>query len=306
MTAEIEPIESRIPCILAAIPSLSGDVKRLQTLTDALGSVGMQPLIAATGRALDLRLAESRLPHTSPMSNSGFGQTITHVANSRTDWDWLAIVNDDISVNEQQLRLSLKMVVGRNPQDRVLAYMDPVRPIDMPTLSSVLLSVSLIGPLISHLRPPRLDDGRRTDPHRYFRPFSFVVVSRGLWDELNGFDSRIIYTFEDADFGRRAARASADVLFLENTGITHAAYSTSRKHMDRVLPVHVWSACVYLEKWTIFGPTARFMCAIALVIRLVLFPLANIPRWKHLRGIGATLVALVARKQPKLPDYESN
>lgn len=306
LAARNEPAQGGLPRVLAAIPSLNGDVARLESLTDSLSNVGMQPLVAATGRTLDLRLAESRVPHTSPMSNAGFGQTITHVADSSDVWGWLAIVNDDISVDEQRLRASLTEILARDPKDRVLAYLDPVRPKDMPTLASVLSSVSLVGPLVSRLRPQRGDDERRTDPYRYFRPFSFVLVSRGLWDHLKGFDPRMIYTFEDADFGRRAALESADVYFVEDAGITHSVSSTSRRHIDRVLPVAVWSACAYLEKWAVPRPVARVLCVAALLVRLAAVPVANVPRLKHLRGIWAAIVALVAQRQPTLPDYETN
>jgi GT2 family glycosyltransferase len=306
LTIGIEPTEGRIPRVLAAIPSLNGDVTRLETLTDILAAVGMRCLIAATGRALDLKLAGSRVPYLSPMINAGFGQTITHVADSTLDWDWLAIVNDDISVDEQQLRQSLKDVLARDPKDRVLAYMDPVRAKEMPTLASVLASVSMVGPVIRRLRKPKMDGITRTDPHRYFRPFSFAIVSRGLWEELNGFDPSMLYTFEDADFGRRAALASADVLFVENTGVTHSASSTSRRHMDRVLPVAAWSACAYLEKWAVPRPMARVLCVAALLVRLAAVPVADIPRVKHLQGIGAAVVALLAQRQPSLPDYKGN
>lgn len=306
MSTGREPTADRPPRILAAIPSLSGDVTRLEALTDSLISVGMHPLIAVTGRALDLRLADSRVPHTSPKSNAGFGETITYVASSSGDWDWLAIVNDDITVDEQQLRQSLGDVMARDPQERVLAYMDPVRPKDMPTMVSALSSISMVGPAIGRLRRAKAGDGKRNDPHRYYRPFSFAVVSRGLWEELDGFDPRMIYTFEDADFGRRAALASADVLFVENTGITHAANSTSRQHIDRVLPVNVWSAVAYLEQWAAPGPLVRFLCFLALVTRLMLVPFVDVPRSKHLRGIGGALVALVTQKQPALPGYEAN
>jgi hypothetical protein len=306
VSIEHEPIENRPPRVLAAIPSLSGKVTRLEALADSLTSAGMHPMIAATGRLLDLRLADSLVPHTSPKSNAGFGETIAHIANSSGDWDWLAIVNDDISVNAQQLRQSLADIVSRDPQERVLAYMDPVRPKDMPTLVSTLSAISLVGPALNRLRRTKSDYGSRTDPQRYFRPFSFAVISRGLWDALNGMDPRMIYTFEDADFGRRAAIASADVLFVENTGVIHAAYSTSRQHVRQVLPVETWSAAAYLEKWTVPGPLVRFLCCCALIIRLPLVPLVDLPRSQHLRGISRAFVALVTQRKPALPDYEAN
>jgi hypothetical protein len=290
--------------VLAVIPSLNGDESDLRRLTDSLRRVHMEPIVAVTGARLDSELEASPVAHTSPKINAGFGATIARVADSN-DWDWLAVVNDDITIDTNLLAPRLSGVLQEDPHELFLVYLDPGPSRPIPGLLAVILSIASVTSLLSRFRPVSAEVvGPSGDQsHGVFRPFSFAMISRGLWDRLSGFDSDFVYTYEDVDFARRAALIGADVMFLDNVGVVHAKSATGRPHIDRVLPVGVWSACVYLEKWGTPRVVARAACLVALACRIASVPLTNAPRFKHLRGIARAMGAVVTRKKPTLPDY---
>jgi len=131
-----------------------------------------------------------------------------------------------------------------------------------------------------------------------------VLLNRELWDRLDGFDPSLIYTFEDADFSRRAALMGADISFSAQVGAHHAASSTGRRHVDTVLPVAAWSASEYLAKWVMPRPAARAFCVTALTCRLAVTPVAGLPVRSHIRGIRRAIGALVTGRPPALPEFE--
>jgi GT2 family glycosyltransferase len=143
-------------------------------------------------------------------------------------------------------------------------------------------------------------------PATHFGPFSIALISRPLWDALGGFDPHLIYTFEDADFGRRAVTRAAHLAFCPADRTQHKASSTSRRHVDLVLPVAVWSASNYLSKWFVGPRTARSLCLAALLVRCLAVPFAHLDRRTHLTGIRRAARSLVTGQAPSLPPYESN
>lgn len=294
------------PVVLAAIPAFRAEVEDLRTLSATLSSLSIVPSIAATSRSLETALRGSGLAVDSPLRNAGFGATVAHVAASRDDWEWLLIVNDDVSIDVRLLAPVIRSLVERPPGAKVLAYLDPVPPKRIPTLAGVLGQVSLVGPVLRRLRRASSPPAGPLDARTWFGPFSFAAVSRALWDDLGGLDPRLLFTFEDADFGRRAAEVGAEVLFGTETGVHHEASTTSRRHVDAVLPVAVWSACEYLSKWYLPRPIARAACIGALLLRLLTVPVAGLAPASHAKGILRAIAALATGQTPRLPDFENS
>jgi GT2 family glycosyltransferase len=288
---------------LAVIPSLSRSPGELKVLTDDLRSAGFEPLVVVTGRTLDGQLSESDIPRVSPHANPGFGAAVTVGAEQGT-WDWLAIVNDDVVFDADLLREHLRPVLARDPAERVLCYLDPVSPKAIPSVRGTVAELSLVASVVSRLRRQAAPEAE-PDPRRWFRPFSFALVSRGLWDHLGGFDDRLPYTFEDADFGRRAGVSGAEVLFSQDSSVRHDRSSTSGRYLDTVLPVAAWSAAGYLQTLGVAPRRARLVCAAALVVRLALIPFSGSPSRKHALGTLRGARSLWLDRQPALPAYDS-
>jgi GT2 family glycosyltransferase len=214
------------------------------------------------------------------------------------------VVNDDVTVDPDRLAATLDSLRESGRDDRCLAFLDPVEPKPVPTIPDALLGLSLLGPVIVRLRlPARRGRSKASDT---FRPFSFVAISRSLWDELGGLDEAFIYTFEDADFARRAHAAGATLLFPDDTGVSHRRYGTSTSRMRSVLPCAAVSTATYLQTLGMRPAAARVACLAALAVRTPLVLVAGIPKREHLLGIAAAAQAFVLCRRPHLPDYAAN
>lgn len=288
--------------ILALIPSYSGQLLELRELTEALLLSGADPFVVPTSAGLASRLTGSGIPHLRIEGNPGFGASITRAAALAGEWDWLMPVNDDITIEPEIMRTELERAVSGRRVLR-LVYLDPGRPKPIPSVVGTLAQVSLLEPAFRRLQPYRPSQPPH-DPRRVFRPFSIALISAALWDSIDGFDTRMVYTFEDADFGNRAAQCSAEVIFASALGVHHETSSTSRRHMDAVLPVAVWSAWAYLRVLGVRKNAARALLLAALGVRLFLVPLTRLPVPQHIRGLLRAMAALITNRQPHLPPYD--
>lgn len=285
------------PRIAAVIPSLRGSLEHLERLVNELALAGASTVVAPTSRALEVSLQGTRIPFVHIGANPGFGSTVTRAAAQCGDWEWLMVVNDDMSLDGQILA---RFVTGFTERQRpAVAYLDPVVRKPIPGLWATLGQLSLVG---SRLRGPGAS--ATASPRGSFRPFSLALISRDLWEALQGMDSNLLYTFEDADFARRADLLSAEAAFPCLGGIDHATSSTSRRHVDTVLPVAAWSAAEYLTKWSCPRPVARALCSAALVARFAAVPVAHVDRRSHVIGIARAIRALVSGRRPDLVKYE--
>ena len=286
----------------AVIPSLAGSLDRLAELTQALASAGADPLVVPTGASVQRALHGSRVPFIEIKANPGFSATIAHGAVG--EWDWLLVVNDDVTVDAVRLGAALASLKEYDRDTMCLAFLDPVEPKPVPTIPDALLGLSLLGPVLARLGLTR--ETRRTKTSDTFRPFSFVAISRRLWEELGGLDQEFIYTFEDADFSRRAHASGATLLFPDDTGVSHRRYGTSTSRIRAVLPCSAVSTATYLQTLGMRPGTARAACLAALAVRTPLVLVAGLPKREHLAGITAAGRAFVFRRRPNLPDYAAN
>lgn len=284
--------------IVAVSPSLRGTKTELRTLCDALRHDGIEPWVVPTGSSAEAGCREADIPFIEIGDNPGFGAAVTHGLDRCGRWDWALILNDDIHLAAGALST---VVADLAPgSSRTLIYLDPVPAKPMPGLMSTLGQVSLWSAVTKRFRPSHTPDLAQA-----FRPFSIALVSHGLWEALGGLDESMPYTFEDADFGRRAVAEGAEVEFPTLEGIVHPASSTSRRHVDTVMPVAVWSAMNYLAKWYVPRPVARAMVAAALVARIPMVAAAPLDRASHLRGLINSLRIVVTDEQPQLPAFTS-
>lgn len=293
--------------IVALILSLSGDIEDLRRLTGSLTEAGVIPYVVPTSYGLAERLESSDVPHLLIYDNPGFGAALTVAANLVDDWDWLMPVNDDVLIDARELREEVSRWATLDP--RQLVYLDPVEPKPIPGLWSVLGQVSLVGGAWLRLRQRVVEaDLLNQQPKAardMFRPFSIVAFDRQLWLDLDGFDESLIYTFEDADFGRRAIECGAEIAFPAVRGVVHSKSGTSKRHADKVIPVAVWSASRYLVTLGYPSVMARTLCALASVVRIAAIPGTRIPPRAHLVGLLRSVRHLTTNSAPTLPAYKS-
>jgi hypothetical protein len=287
------------PRIRAVIPSLAGTPEQLSRLAADLTASGAEPLVVPTGASVERALAGGSVPFRTIGANPGFAATVAHGAEG--EWEWLLVVNDDVTVDPARLRVELDRLTALPSGARVLAFLDSVPPRPVPSRAEALLGLSLVGPALVRLGLRRARPGPVEGD--VYRPFSFVAVSRELWDELGGLDQAFVYTFEDADFARRARRAGATLRFPDDTGVVHARYGTSSSRIRAVLPCAADSTATYLESLGTRPVVARAACIAALAVRLPLVLVGDLPRREHAAGIRAALRSLATRKRPSLPAY---
>ena len=87
------------------------------------------------------------------------------------------------------------------------------------------------------------------------------------------------------------------------TSVRHHRSRTSSAEVERVLPVVVWSALLYLDKWECRRTRGKLLIALALVLRVLLVPWSRAPVGAHLRGIRASVHTLLRDAEPPLPPF---
>lgn len=290
------------PTSLAVIPTLRGRPDELRELSETLAAIGLPPVLVVNGRSLHEALDERGTPHVDTQDNAGFGASVRAGLATAPAWDWVAIVNDDVVIDEVTVKPQVLSVLHRDPTLPYLGYLDPGPLMPIPTTLSVFTSVSMLAALGRKIRRREPD----LAPGKGYKSFSFVIISRGLWDALGGLDTRLIHTYEDSDFAARAHAAGADVEFLDSTGVTHVGSSTGKKHVDRVLPVGVFSAAQYLRTLGVSAFTSKGVIVAALLVRLLFVPFGDADRRSHVRGIRDAIKAVLWGRRPSLPPYDES
>lgn len=296
------------PRVVALILSYSGSVKELRNLVNSLARAGVEPFVVPTSSRVDASLEGTGIPSLPIRANPGFGAALTLAEQHVGSWDWLMPVNDDVEIQEAGLREEI--ATWRNRPPGQLVYLDQGPKKVIPDLVDVLGQVSLWGGVIARVKqtfagksPWVVGQDREPSDRATFKPFSIVAFDRNLWVTLGGFDRRLIYTFEDADFGRRANDIGASVSYPRLRGIDHQRSGTSRQYAERVLPVAAWSAAMYLVTLGFPPRRALHLCAAASLARLLVVPWADVPRASHIKGIVRSTYHLLRGKQPTLPPY---
>jgi GT2 family glycosyltransferase len=269
-------------------------------MCDAAASVGASPVVVANSARLCRELASTTIPHITSGRNDGFAASINLAAEG--DWAWLVILNDDLLFDPDDLASCLSAerldVFGL----ATIAYFDNESGRCIPTRIGVLLSVSLLSnvarKILSGWRPARSDDLNS------YRSFSAAAIGRHAWDRVGGLDPRYPFTYEDADFVRRARRLGVQVKSID-TGIVHLHSQTGGKFITVVLPVSTWSALEYLTKWFGNRTLHRWLLVLALGVRAPLAAVTTSRPRRQLRAVVNAAKALIVDEQPSLPKWET-
>jgi GT2 family glycosyltransferase len=269
-------------------------------MCDAATRSGASPVIIANSAHLYRQLASSAIPHITSRRNDGFAASV--VLGAEGDWDWLVILNDDVVFDPDDLTscLSAKHLDAFDPATIVHFDNEPARHI--PTRLGVLLSVSLL----SNVARKALSRWRATRPDgkNSYRSFSAVAIGRHAWDSVGGLDTRYPFTYEDADFVRRAKALGVQVRGIR-TSVVHLHSQTGGQFITAVLPVATWSALEYLTKW--FGKRTlhRWLLVLALGVRAPIAALTMSRPRRQMRAIANAVRALLIDERPSLPEWDS-
>jgi GT2 family glycosyltransferase len=284
--------------VTAVIPSYDPDPATLRTLTTALTSVGIPSVVVANGQgALDVCRAHG-IRHVSWGVNLGFGRSINRAVRELHIEDDLLVLNDDVEVDSAGLLRSLDAARGFGDGPWLLSLgREQTRP--TPNLWEVFSNVSLLDRITTRFRAPL----PTLDGVTGFKAFSSVVISRNAWAAVDGFDERYPFAFEDADFARSVAEQGAAFHSEREVSVVHHHSRTSSAHVERVLPLVVWSARCYLGKWQGRDLSVRGVLAAALLLRLVLMVGARAPVPSHARAVRAAALTLLRTSEPELPPF---
>jgi GT2 family glycosyltransferase len=285
--------------VRVVIPSLLGDPSRLASMCDAATRAGASPLVIANSARLYRQLSRSRVPHITSRRNDGFAASVALGAEG--DWDWLVILNDDLEFDPDDLTscLSAKSLDKLDPATIVHFDNEPARRI--PTRLGVLLNISLLSNVARKAFPSRCSASATNNS---YRSFSAVAIGRTAWDRADGLDTRYPFTYEDADFVRRATACGVRVTGIR-TSIVHLHSQTGGKFITTVLPVATWSALEYLTKWFGNRTLHRWLLVLALGVRAPIAALTTSRPHVQMRAIANAAIALVTDARPSLPEWNS-
>lgn len=287
--------------ILATIPTI-GAVPLHQVLgtRDALRSAGISAKVFSNAHSVSKALAAASEDYLTVESNSGFGATVTLAAGAQ-QWEWLLIVNDDIQVDSDGARAIVRELERQDPSTvPALVAFGESELRHIPGGLDVFLNLSLLGK-IGKLSTWRMSHG----PNGEYPSFEIVAVSARLWEVLGGFAHDIDFTYEDADFVRRAKQVEGyRQLAVPVSGIASEHSRSSIVYAKSVLPVSANSAVSYLTRW---GYTRRWSCIIVVVALLFRVPLSVASRGglkKTLQGVALFISYVRTGIPPELPAYD--
>lgn len=285
------------------MPTLSASrASHVEDLSSRAIAAGMSVCVFANSSASYDRLRNTDVPTLSTGENLGFAAAVNRAAANRPHTAaWIVVLNDDVEIESFASLAQLD-----NPALQTAAMVsfgdEPSHPIQ--GVWEVFLSVSMLGGL-RRQRRRHVVFGEVSE--REYAPFSVMAIRSTVWTRLGGLDERFPFSFEDADFGRRARDAGYRRLTISPiTPIRHTRGETGRANIGRVLPAAVWGGFSYLCKWGVPRWVARAVCLAGLLLRIPLTPASKSPVREHVRGIFLAAISLITDKQPKLPPYDAS
>lgn len=294
--------------VLVLIPSIS--VQRVREAEDtlvALSRRGVRVCICQNAASLSKVSFSPELGILDFGVNSGFAATVNRAANYFADWDVVVLLNDDLAYNPDladDLTHTLSLFDWKS---RSLLFLSEERRRRIPEALGVFTDLSLLSGVIGRVVHPNsvfLGGGKAAND-RYYKSFSAVAISRALWDALGGLDEAYPFTYEDADFARRA-QMLPDSLIIDSPlhfGMEHS-YSSS-KHIYDVLPCVAVSSLRYLESLGVSKVNGILVVCASLLLRVSLTPFARAPWRPHVRAVFHALRLILLGKTPSLTPYAS-
>jgi GT2 family glycosyltransferase len=286
--------------VRVVIPSLVGEVPQLASICDAATRAGASPIVIANGACLHRKLGSTEIPHITSRRNDGFAASV--ILGAEGQWDWLVILNDDLAFDPDELASCLSAEHLDRFDPATIVHFDDGSARHIPARLSVLLSVSLLSNIIRKAFPNW--HATRLEGKQTFRAFSAVAIGRQAWDRVGGLDLRYPFSYEDADFVRRARTLGVQVSDMR-TSIVHLHSKTSGRFATVVLPVATWSALEYLTKW--FGKRSlhRWLLVVALGVRAPIAAATMPEPRRQIRAAANAARALMVDQRPSLPEWDS-
>ena len=285
--------------VRVVIPSLHGDISHLALMCESAVSAGASPVVIANSEDLYKKLASTTIPNITSRRNDGYAASVVLGAQG-DDWDWLVILNDDLEFDSDSMVASLSAESLNAFGLNMIVHLDDEIPRRIPTTRlGVMLRVSLLYNVGRKVFPR---NWRRSSENHY-RSFSAVAIGREAWDRVGGLDVRYSFTYEDADFVRRA-KAAGVAEAAKHTGIVHNHSQTTSHFVTAVIPVATWSAFEYLNKWCGKSVLNRILIILALLVRAPVAALVLPDPRVQLIAVRESLRALVVNKTPSLPKWE--
>ena len=289
----------------AVIPSYCRPVPELRALVEGLRSAGVQPVIAATSRDLAEGLAASELPVFDVGSNPGFASTVNaavrYLDRAVGGRQWLCIVNDDVALGPKSATRIREALSTAGTSG--IIYLDPGEPRRIPSRLQVFLILSLLEkfPVFRRLLRPK-DVNNAHLLSREYRSFSFVAIRQEIYSDLGGLNEEFVFTFEDADFAKRASAVGV-VQVVRDVEAVHAGSSSTRKYVGNTLPAIAWSAQQYLGGRE-HERAAKFLVLAALGVRTLLVPFGSARKVDHWLGCFRAAVTVGVSSRPSLGPYD--
>lgn len=299
----LQPEEVRSPMkTLVVIPTIEPDPRRLTAQIAIYDKCGFTSRIVANSANARVLCKALGLPFVDAKSNVGFGAAIK-LATQDVEFDQLIIANDDLLLDSDSFILFWTQHHHEIPLCGI-SYLYTESPRSFPGRTAVFMNFSLLGRVVNC---GRFGVGRREQRQTY-QSFALVVIQKDVWRVLNGFCEDLPFTYEDADFARRAHLKGISSASFPNSAVHHDHSKSSRTNVSTVLPVSAWSALRYLDHWTpqhwISRWTNRIVLTTALATRILLIPFSSAHKLNHLKGIVAAQRAILFGIQPMLPKYE--
>ncbi|WP_230104207.1 hypothetical protein [Microbacterium sp. Bi121] len=297
MNENTESIEQRIH---VAIPTLSTTrASQVMNLSRSAKSSGLSMAVFANGLSAFETLEDTSVDVTTAGNNLGFAGAVNRAVEQRPEsCEWILIMNDDVEIDDFGIVVD---ALSSLPEADFVSFGDePLHRI--PRRREVFFSVSMLSGLRRRRSNTRFVG---ESPADHYAPFSAVAVRVSVWEALGGLDERYPFSFEDADFGRRARDAGYKRIALSDRGVKHLRGVTGRANVATVLPAAVWGAYMYLLKWGTSRLSAMVLCQGSLVLRVPLVVFSRSPKRQHLVGILRAMRALATNKRPTLPNYDA-
>ena len=255
-------------------------------------------MVIANSARLQEQLAATDVPHMTSGRNDGFAASV--IMGAAGEWDWLVILNDDLVFDPSDLAACLSDEQLGAFDLATIVHFDNEPARQIPTWLDVFLNVSLVSNVARKVLPPRRNT--HPDANNSYRSFSAVAIGRDAWDRVGGLDARYPFTYEDADFVRRATALGAQVRVMR-TSIVHLHSQTGGQFITTVLPVATWSALEYLTKWFGRRTLQRALLLAALCVRAPIAIATNSQRRNQIRAVANTARSLITDEQPLLPEW---
>lgn len=276
-------------------------VPNVLSLHSRLVAAGAAVVVVANSASCWDLLSEADIGAVTAFHNGGFSVGMNFGVKELRRIDrtlqWFVLLNDDADIPDVY---AFARINGLN--SRIVSY-SPDKVLVIPTTGSILRSFAMVPPRYHSVPHGQQDVAIPSD---CYCAFSAVGIHVTLWDELGGLDESFPFTYEDADFSRRASnRNEITVLVAESDRAVHIRGESGRFHVAEVLPVSTASALRYLDNIGHLTVLTRLAIILCLIIRIPLTPFSRASRLPHLRGIIRAIGVVLGAFQPMLPEFDA-